>query len=227
MKSIVKTEEDSPKKPIWESLLERGSCKKEEINRKIKEKKIKDEELDPECTFKPSLINQNQLQLDKPFYERQLKWLEDRKQKINDRRDGAKDKSLEKCSFQPQLGPSPQIPEVDIRNTKGMDSFIQRQEKARKLKQEKHMLLNNPYSHLSSEKKAVQTNQSYYSNNHPISKEYESIKKQERIEFSKAVENSQEIETQSQTQQQQKMQLGMAMKMLHNQLYNIQFNSEF
>ncbi|CAK86233.1 unnamed protein product (macronuclear) [Paramecium tetraurelia] len=126
-----------------------------------------------------------------------------------------------------QKRPQPQIPEVDIRNTKGMDSFIQRQEKARKLRQEKDLLLNNPYSHLSSEKKAVLTNQSYYSSNHPISKEYESIRKAERIEFSKALETSQEIETQSQTQQQQKMQLGMAMKMLHNQLYNIQFNSEF
>ncbi|CAD8173235.1 unnamed protein product [Paramecium octaurelia] len=227
MKSIAKTEEDSPKKPIWESLLERGSCKKEEIQRKIKEKLDKDKELDPQCTFKPFLINQAQLQINKPFHERQQKWLEDRKLKINEKREGVKDKSLEKCSFQPQLGPQPQIPEVDIRNTKGMDSFIQRQEKARKLKQEKNLLLNNPYSHLSSEKKAVVTTQSYYSSNHPISKEYESIKKAERIEFSKALETSQEIETQSQTQQQQKMQLGMAMKMLHNQLYNIQFNSEF
>ncbi|CAD8067317.1 unnamed protein product [Paramecium primaurelia] len=227
MKSIAKTEEDSPKKPIWESLLERGSCKKEEIKNKIKEKEKKDEELDPECTFKPSLINQTQLQINKPFYERQKKWLDDRNVKINEKRDGAKDKILENCSFQPQLEPQQQIPEVDIRNTKGMDSFIQRQDKARKLKQEKNLLLNNPYSHLSSEKKAVQTNQQYISNNHPISKEYESIKKAERIEFSKAVEKSQDIETQSQIQQQQKMQLGMAMKMLHNQLYNIQFNSEF
>ncbi|CAK86232.1 unnamed protein product (macronuclear) [Paramecium tetraurelia] len=58
MNSIAKTEEDSPKKPIWESLIERGSCKKEEIQRKIEEKKAKDKELDPQCTFKPFLINQ-------------------------------------------------------------------------------------------------------------------------------------------------------------------------
>lgn len=44
------------RKGISNQLI-KGSCKKEEIKKKMEEKKIKDEKLDPECTFKPSLIN--------------------------------------------------------------------------------------------------------------------------------------------------------------------------
>ena len=68
-------------------------------------KKLESEELDPECTFQPKLLqnkkyyyqNQNPLQ----FHERLQLWKAQKELKIQESRKKDEDKDIKDCTFQP------------------------------------------------------------------------------------------------------------------------------
>eukprot|EP01017_Pseudomicrothorax_dubius_P014454 TRINITY_DN1687_c0_g1_i1.p1 TRINITY_DN1687_c0_g1~~TRINITY_DN1687_c0_g1_i1.p1 ORF type:complete len:226 (+),score=63.17 TRINITY_DN1687_c0_g1_i1:744-1421(+) len=137
-----------------ENVVESKSVQKlEKWTRKPKEEPV-GEEADPECTFKPKLVASqpetvpNETKLD--VYERNQRWAEARRKRVEEVKRGDEGRDLDKCTFYPSTEVSQkslgQVPPKDTQTaapTRGIDKFIKRQEAARAMKEEKEKLLNN------------------------------------------------------------------------------------
>ncbi|KAM3133709.1 hypothetical protein pb186bvf_014118 [Paramecium bursaria] len=207
---------EEKKAPRWEYLYKLSVEIKEKRKLQEEEKKQKDDQLDPECTFAPKFLVPSKT-LEDPFLQRQIKWTEEKNKKVSDKKkqlDIDKDE-LKECTFKPTISviqkEEEESEDQQKKRLQYQEKFVKRQQQGHQQKKDKEQMLQNPYSHLSGEKKTPLKT-------HIITSQYESHKNAERIEFKKAVQNEQ--------QDKSKIQLGDAIKLLHNQLHNIKFGDD-
>jgi len=136
----------------------------------MKEQAIKQAEkpdLDPECTFKPKIRSLNIHNTSKDslsIHERNRLWKERKDTKLAMTREMSRDKDLKGCTFRPNIvnkliSWNKQLKSSNKTNksfqgitsyeSKGIEKYLKRQVVARKAKEEKEMILENPLCRLS------------------------------------------------------------------------------
>ena len=130
----------APKKrdPAWITLYNQGVLALNSAKRQ--ENQEEEEEIDPECTFKPDFMNQEKIfeSTNTPFQERMIQSIEHKKKKIDELIEGEKEREIEGCTFKPNLISQFSKQESETLNDKrGIDAFMRRQLLARQMKETK------------------------------------------------------------------------------------------
>lgn len=132
-------DEEGRKVERWEGLFDLVKLlkdKREELNKKYA--RLEEEE-DAACTFHPHISSPSQSPRPSQVSTRLVNWAKDREERLRQQRDDEIVKETEKCTFRPEVHVVKEPTPSPLRQNKGLDKFLERQEIARRQKVEKEL----------------------------------------------------------------------------------------